>query len=59
MERDGMASYYEMLRWVATNDNKWADAAERIIDAWSGQLEGFSGHDQMLGISHVCFLRVH
>jgi hypothetical protein len=50
MERDGIASYYEMLRWVATNDLKWADAAERIIDAWSAKLEGFAGHDQMLAI---------
>ena len=50
MERDGIASYYLMLRWVATSDGKWADAAERVIDGWSGTLTGFSGHDQMLAI---------
>ena len=50
MERDGMAVYYLMLRWVASNDIAWADAAERVLDAWSGQLTGFAGHDQMLAI---------
>ena len=24
MERDGIASYYLMLRWIATNDSTWA-----------------------------------
>ena len=50
MERDGIASYYLMLRWIVSNDTTWADAAERILDAWSGKLTGFSGHDQMLAI---------
>jgi hypothetical protein len=50
MERDGIASYYLMLRWVATNDAKWADAAERVLDAWSASLKAFAGHDQMLAI---------
>ena len=50
MEKDGIASYYLMLRWVSTSDTKWADAAERVIDAWSGELQGFTGHDQMLGV---------
>lgn len=50
MERDGIASYYLMLRWIATSDAKWADAAEAVIDAWSGTLGGFSGHDQMLAV---------
>jgi hypothetical protein len=50
MERDGIASYYLMLRWVASNDISWANAAENVIDAWSGKLTGFTGHDQMLAI---------
>ena len=50
MERDGIASYYLMLRWVATNDTAWAEAAERVIDAWSGKITGFTGHDQMLAV---------
>jgi predicted protein tyrosine phosphatase len=36
MERDAMASYYEMLKWVVSSDETYVDAAERIIDAWSG-----------------------
>ncbi len=50
MERDGIASYYLMLRWVATNDTQWSDAAARVIDAWSGELKAFAGHDQMLAV---------
>ena len=43
-----MAVYYLMLRWVVTDDMKWAAAAERVLDDWSGKLTTFSGHDQML-----------
>jgi len=50
LERDGIASYYLMLRWVATNDSVWLDVAERVIDAWSATLIGFTGHDQMLAV---------
>ena len=50
MERDGMAAYYLMLRWVATADITWADAAMRVLDAWSASLVGFAGHDQMLAV---------
>eukprot|EP00040_Diaphanoeca_grandis_P020325 m.108103 g.108103 ORF g.108103 m.108103 type:complete len:427 (+) comp27847_c1_seq1:163-1443(+) len=50
MERDGIASYYLMLRWVATSDTIWVDAAERVIDAWSDKLTAFAGHDQMLAV---------
>lgn len=39
-----------MLRWVASNNISWASAAENVIDAWSGKLTGFTGHDQMLAI---------
>eukprot|EP00041_Stephanoeca_diplocostata_P002025 m.22826 g.22826 ORF g.22826 m.22826 type:complete len:411 (-) comp12809_c0_seq3:321-1553(-) len=47
-ERDGIACYYQMVKWMATDDIEYASAAQRIIDAWSGMLEGFAGHDQML-----------
>jgi hypothetical protein len=50
MEKDGIASYYLMLRWVATSDLKWATAAETVLDAWSASLVGFAGHDQMLAV---------
>ena len=49
MEKDGIAAYYLMLRWVATSDLEWATAAETVLDAWSASLIGFAGHDQMLG----------
>ena len=45
-----MASYYLMLRWVVTSDADWAAAAERVLDAWSGKVSGFAGHDQMLAV---------
>ena len=50
MERDGIASYYQMLKWIVSNDSTYAKAAERIIDGWSGKLTAFAGHDQMLAI---------
>ena len=50
LERDAIASYYLMLRWVATNNTEWADAAQNIIDAWSGKITGFAGHDLMLAV---------
>jgi hypothetical protein len=63
MERDGIAAYYLMLRWIATNDTAHAEAhsplhapsravssigtmleaAERVLDAWSGKLTAFAG----------------
>jgi hypothetical protein len=45
---DAMAAYYLMLRWVATGEQSWADAAERVVDAWSAQLVNVTGRDQML-----------
>ena len=39
-----------MLLWIVSNDTKWADAAERVLDAWSGTLTAFAGHDQMLAV---------
>eukprot|EP00051_Salpingoeca_urceolata_P004596 m.66223 g.66223 ORF g.66223 m.66223 type:complete len:409 (+) comp13726_c0_seq1:182-1408(+) len=48
LEKDAIAAYYLMVRWVATGNLTHADAAERIIDAWSGTVTGFAGHDQML-----------
>jgi hypothetical protein len=50
MERDTQMAYYMMLRWVVTSDSSWADAAERIIDDWSGTLTAFGGSDQMLAV---------
>ena len=48
LERDSMAAYYLMIRWVVTGEEAWADTAMRVVDAWSGTLVNFTGHDQML-----------
>ena len=47
-ERDGINAYYLMVKWIATSNASYADAAETVIDAWSAELTGFAGHDQML-----------
>lgn len=46
--KDCLAAYYSMIKWAVTQDLTWATAAERIIDAWSANLQGFGGWDQML-----------
>jgi len=48
LERDSIAAYYLMVRWMATGNETYAATAETILDAWSGTLTGFGGHDQML-----------
>eukprot|EP01052_Picozoa_sp_SAG31_P057012 SAG31_NODE_16642_length_701_cov_1.649502_1_plen_192_part_10 len=47
-ERDGINSYYLMVKWIATSNASYADAAAAVIDAWSAGLASFAGHDQML-----------
>jgi hypothetical protein len=47
-EKDGISSYYLMVKWIATSNLSYADAAEAVIEAWSGELTSFAGHDQML-----------
>ena len=37
---DARNAYYMMVKWIATNNTSYADAAEAVIDAWSGQLTG-------------------
>ena len=48
LETDAIAAYYLALRWAATGNLTHAVVARDIIDAWSGTIEGFAGHDQML-----------
>jgi hypothetical protein len=38
--QDARTAYYMMVKWIATNNTSYADAAEAVIDAWSGQLTG-------------------
>ncbi len=47
IETKQIINRYLMLRWVASGNLSYATAAERIIDAWSGTVQGFAGHDQV------------
>eukprot|EP00036_Acanthoecidae_sp_10tr_P002586 CAMPEP_0182930890 /NCGR_PEP_ID=MMETSP0105_2-20130417/26658_1 /TAXON_ID=81532 ORGANISM="Acanthoeca-like sp., Strain 10tr" /NCGR_SAMPLE_ID=MMETSP0105_2 /ASSEMBLY_ACC=CAM_ASM_000205 /LENGTH=392 /DNA_ID=CAMNT_0025069231 /DNA_START=8 /DNA_END=1182 /DNA_ORIENTATION=- len=51
-ERDSIAAYYSMVRWLGTADpddaKPHALLAMRIIDAWAMTITGFAGHNQML-----------
>jgi hypothetical protein len=47
-EKDSIAAYYQMVKWVATADTRYSTSAMAIIDAWAATLQGFAGHDQML-----------
>ena len=39
-QSDARAAYYLMVKWIATSNSSYADAAEGVIDAWSAQLTG-------------------
>lgn len=39
-QNDARNAYYMMVKWIATNNASFADAAEGVIDAWSGNLTG-------------------
>ena len=39
-QNDARNAYYMMVKWIATNNASYADAAEGVIDAWSGNLTG-------------------
>jgi hypothetical protein len=41
-------AYTLMIKWVATNDPRYGDAAIRIIDAWSNVLTEIKGSDARL-----------
>ena len=40
--QDARTAYYMMVKWIATSNISYADAAEGVIDAWSAQLTGTS-----------------
>ncbi len=42
-------AYALMIKWVATNDLAYADAAIRVLDGWSGIFTRFTGTDARLG----------
>ena len=43
-QSDARAAYYLMVKWIATSNSSYADAAEGVIDAWSAQLTGTPNH---------------
>ena len=43
-QSDARAAYYLMVKWIATSNSSYADAAEGVIDAWSAQLTGAPNH---------------
>jgi len=37
-----------MIKWIATNDSRFGDAAIRVIDGWSAVIKKIIGHDARL-----------
>jgi hypothetical protein len=48
LQNDASNAYTLMIKWVATNDPKYGDAAIRVIDAWSEVLTRIGGGDARL-----------
>jgi hypothetical protein len=48
LQRDASNAYTLMIKWVATNDPRYGDAAIRVIDAWSNVLIEIKGGDARL-----------
>jgi hypothetical protein len=48
LQGEASDAYTLMIKWVATHDPKYGDAAIRIIDAWSGTLTEIKGSDARL-----------
>eukprot|EP01047_Picozoa_sp_COSAG01_P000989 COSAG01_NODE_20_length_38868_cov_34.606071_17_plen_248_part_00 len=39
-QEDARVAYWLMVKWIATDNISYANVAENVIDAWSGQLTG-------------------
>lgn len=48
-EQGGNAAYYSALQWVITGEDKYADCAVNILNAWSTTLKIVDGRDRILG----------
>lgn len=48
-DRGGLAAYYDALQWIATGDDKYADKAVQILNAWASTLKVIDGRDNILG----------
>jgi len=45
---DSSHAFTLMIKWIATNDSRFGDAAIRVIDSWSATIKKISGHDAKL-----------
>jgi hypothetical protein len=45
---DSSHAFTLMIKWIATNDSRFGDAAIRVIDGWSEKIKKISGHDDKL-----------
>jgi hypothetical protein len=48
LQHEASDAYTLMIKWIATDDPAYADAAIRIIDAWSEKLMAIRGSDARL-----------
>ena len=48
MSGDSQMAYHCALMWVITEEQRYADKAIEILNAWSGTLKAFTGGDDML-----------
>ncbi len=45
---DASHAFTLMIKWIATNDSRFGDAAIRVIDGWSEKIKKIGGHDDKL-----------
>jgi hypothetical protein len=48
LQSDASNAYTLMIKWIATDDPQYGDAAIRVIDAWSQMLTSIGGKDARL-----------
>ncbi|WP_197517418.1 alginate lyase family protein [Microbacterium karelineae] len=48
-EESSAAAYFDALQWVITGDERYAEKAVEILNAWSQTLTQIDGRDQILG----------
>jgi hypothetical protein len=48
LQHDSTHAFTLMIKWIATNDSRFGDAAIRVIDGWSEKIKKISGRDAKL-----------
>jgi hypothetical protein len=48
LRHDSTHAFTLMIKWIATNDSRFGDAAIRVIDGWSEKIKKISGRDAKL-----------